>query len=558
MPLVLPVLVLLLLGGVTLANRSMNSYLMAAKQSDAQGARQAAEGGLSRVLSALNPYGKGASDPYLSYLLGTRWEAGSGWRLASEESSAVREILRTCRISEQGLRGQRPPSPSVVSSLLRGAVGPTDSGGSVLRYEVLDYEPPEPPSQSSDNRDLPSDCADFTSVSGGTARITVRGWVERGGRQMGSFTLTRTLEVGSSPLAPLAPSWWLENLPGYPIALRIGGTGTGVEQLRSKVYVDPDPDRSDADVQEVDLSSTDPPKTLVDAIGKLRPLCESCSAAADVDELPPLPSGSAPNPDLPLYPFDTDSPPITPVSIPASGPGASPVELPYTSGGEIDASRGCVRSEDSLPSRPGEVDCWISGVAAGVTLHVNTTLRPVNLIITGDVGSSALPVVIKHRYDGKFFDHNDPEADLKIPLRLKWNRLRIFGIKPTDAESCSVSQSAYINPAFTPRTASASSPSGYSSSLAGAFVWLPRGLLDYRGAGGSPVAVPTGHQLLSSWWVCNLSLNLSEPLDFILPLYGNPESLSAILPGGFGEAGSFTADPRFSVYPTLLRIRSVY
>jgi hypothetical protein len=84
---------------------------------------------------------------------------------------------------------------------------------------------------------------------------------------------------------------------------------------------------------------------------------------------------------------------------------------------------------------------------------------------------------------------------------------------------------------------------------------LPDGDLTY----GLPTeAAPSPSGILSSWWVCNLDINFSGKMNFILPLYGNPDALAAILPGGYVKNGMFTVDSRFPVYPTMLRIRSVY
>lgn len=184
-------------------------------------------------------------------------------------------------------------------------------------------------------------------------------------------------------------------------------------------------------------------------------------------------------------------------------------------------------------------------------------------------------MTIKHRVGATFYDHTNRA------IRPLWNRLRIFGIKPNaPPPNATPLQTFYIRA----RESSSASPS-----LAGTFVWLPRGNLRYgnnnNGAGNvytissttpptciaSP-AEPAPTELLSSWWLGsmngnapqpgNLTLNLTGPMRFILPLYGNPEAVSGLLPGGYfrGPANNpeFVADSRFGVYPLLHRIRSAY
>jgi hypothetical protein len=83
---------------------------------------------------------------------------------------------------------------------------------------------------------------------------------------------------------------------------------------------------------------------------------------------------------------------------------------------------------------------------------------------------------------------------------------------------------------------------------------LPRGQLTYGVAGDT-----TPQELLGSWWICNLTTNLSQGMSFIMPLYGNPDALTPILPGGYLSAASgFNPDLRFPVYPSLQRIRSAF
>ena len=231
MPLVFPVVLLLILGAVTLASRSTNSYLMATKQSDAQAARQAAESGMSRVLIALNPSAKGATDPYFGFLLASGWDATANrWVVAAPPPN--------CRLSVRGIFSTQ--TAGTPTDLLGGVIG-TPANNTEMRYRIVGYSPPKttpsPPWPPSCNALLDPLTNQPTSLTGGAARISVEGQVWRGGRQVASYTLTRTLDVQGSPFPDLPPAWEaLSFSPGPPIALRITGTAVGVGQLTSAIY----------------------------------------------------------------------------------------------------------------------------------------------------------------------------------------------------------------------------------------------------------------------------------------------------------------------------------
>jgi hypothetical protein len=363
------------------------------------------------------------------------------------------------------------------------------------------------------------------------------------------------VDVESSPMATLDDSWLLARRPGYPIALRIESTGnSGLNKLVSQVYANFGTDKD--------------PVGLSDTFGKLRPLCPTASACnpPPSDKVTTLPTGTYANNDLPEFPFSANTTNAK-VSLPKGVTRAvitqSKPNYPFTSTPPSLTSleTGCKKSEDIDANRPGEIDCWIDTIQTDltvpnplpITLDVNTNLRPVNLIILGDVGSGINPdksyvsINHKHTVDGVFgaFDHTN------VSSRLNWNRLRIFGRNPNPVGQCTTSATAprqqfYIRANFV---------GSNSTSLAGAFLWLPDGDLTY----GLPTeAAPSPSGILSSWWVCNLDINFSGKMNFILPLYGNPDALAAILPGGYVKNGMFTVDSRFPVYPTMLRIRSVY
>lgn len=577
MPLVFPVVLLLILGAVTLASRSTNSYLAATKQSDARAARQAAESGMSRVITAMNPSAKGASDPYFGFLLASSWAADT-WVVATRDAAAMRDLLNDCRLSSRGqLASQTTPSLGAYPSLLSGVIG-TARNNTEMRYRVVDYLPPVTASSREGSPPWPASCGAFLnpttkeppSLTGGSAQISVEGQLWRNGRQVASHVLTRTLDVQGAPFPDLPANWeTLAFRPGPPIALRVTGTVAGEAKLNSAVYPN----------FETDANPTILGPTNRNSIGRLRPMCRACTFQNG--QTTSFPAGDA---DLPqLYPFDTDNPPFPPLRISADKPNY-PFTVPVPDLNKLEAN--CKKTEDIPKRPPGEIDCWITTIGPSLNLSVNTELRPVNLIITGDVGAQDPPgpvatlpgppiacpkpaskfVTIKHLVKGgTYYDHAD------LSTRPFWNRLRIFGASPT----APTTQTFYIR---------ADKASGHPS-LAGTFVWLPRGNLAYGNRNGGsdniytltfkPAPLPptceespgeaSPGELLSSWWLGSggqsgdLTLNLSGPLDYILPLYGNPDAMSAILPGAYRDAaGEVVADPRFPVYPLQQRIRSIY
>jgi hypothetical protein len=675
LPLVIPAALLLIMGATTLMSRTANSYVVATKQADAQLARDAAESGMNRVLSSMNPFAKHNSDPYLSFLLASRWVADSGvayntgvsgsaavrsgWRLTTQGQSTVRSILRQCGLSDRGLHpNQLPPSSSQsYADLLSGAIGPTGSlTGTQLRYLVTDYVPPSRPDSSVV---WPTECDDFSSFSGGSAQISVEGRVIRNGRLVSRYTLTRTIDVQGWPLVNVPASWVPSGYPGPPVGLRIGGTATNLLYMQSAFYLF---DFSNT-VNYNDLSGAQLPMCrnycpngqVYNNILPGRPGVETRVPIADV-----IPANDA---DLPRYPFDTSNPPsgIVPLQINESRP-----NYPYMSAGNSSTSNLFPECRDSQTansnsprdSRQAEIDCWIESIGipqevssvgydrttnlftltlrsgarydlrtgsrlevdvktgslsspnpwrgtvtssggspqvitftpdvqppasvstystpaspspnmtivspdngvsgtSPLTLIVNTEARPVNLIITGNVGTPAARdfVVLKHlvrESPAQRYVH----SIAGVNVRSAWSRLRIFGLsRPSSMTACPATpgQTFYINPE--PVVAA----NGEESSLGGAFLWMPQGALVY---GTTGLTYP--QQFLSVWWLCNLDISglpHSRPtrMTFITPLNGHPEVMEAVLPGGFQSAsGTFIPDLRFPVYPSLLRIRSAF
>ena len=648
LPLVVPAALLLILGAITLMSRTTSSYLAITKQSDAQAARQAAESGMNRVLGALNPMAKFSSDPYLSFLLASRWESGvdakgttyfvdvagesvprMGWRLTTLERAEAQALLSQCGLS---IRGQHPKSLPPANAtgyqdILSGGLGPQGASTKTqLRYRVTDYVAPmRPPSALA----WPSVCEDFTTLSGGSAQISVEGRVIRNGRLVSHYTLTRTIDVQGWPLPNLPASWMERSVyPGPPFGLRIGGKATNLNSNVSGI-------RITTGYFDNFQTSTD----VSDHFGFDRAPCRDCTAGAPTNGLLTftpstdiIPAGDV---DLPRYPFITSAPPsgLTAKQLNDSNP-----NYPYVASGSTTLVDECRLSESINLGRPNEIDCWIQSVgipatvarigytklgnvatitldttarydvqlgnkikveikngplkdlplvgtvtgvssstptqisfapdtqptsdvssyatspsgsatvspANPITITVNTQARPVNLILLGNVGTSTSRVSIKSRVkDSQNFVH-----DLTANVRSSWNRLRLFGLMANGSAcgSPSPSQYVYIRPNL-----EGSADAG-DASLAGTFVWLPRGELHYGNIGETP---PT--QLLSVWWVCNLSVaNLNGSMTLISPLKGNHDAVGGLLTGGYSVAGIFTPDLRFPVYPSLQRIRSAY
>lgn len=387
LPLVIPAALLLLMGATTLMSRTANSYLVATKQSDAQLAREAAESGMNRVLSGLNPYAKLTTDPYVSFLLASRWVADSGvqyntgvagspavrsgWRLTSLGQSTVVNLLKQCGLSDHGQHpNQLPPnSADVYKNILSGAIGASGSlTGTQLRYMVTDYVPPVQPNPS----DWPTECSDFTTLSGGSAQISVEGRVIRNGKLVSRYTLTRTIDVLGWPLVNVPASWVTSAMPGPPVGLRIGGTATSLANIQSGYYQIFSESANYSDLK----------------FGQSLPMCRNqCPNGWPYDpsllkyptiETRPLVISEvipAKDPDLPRYPYTTSVPPsdILPRQI-----NESRANYPYVLSGNTSTSnlfpecRHSLSPDSNRPrgSRLSEIDCWIDSI--GVPQEVSS------------------------------------------------------------------------------------------------------------------------------------------------------------------------------------------
>ncbi len=666
LPLVIPAALLLLMGAITLMSRTTNSYLVATKQSDAQLAREAAESGMSRVLSTLNPFAKHRTLPYVSFLLASRWVADTGvdlhsglvgvtagkagWRLTNMSQASVRSLLRQCGLSDRGQHpNQLPPNtPLIYRNLLSGSIGSLGTNtGTQLHFLVTDYVPPARPASPS-GMAWPSECEDFTTLSGGSAQISVEGRVIRGGKLVARYTLTRMIDVQGWPLVNL-PEVWMGAYPGPPAGLRIAGTATSLGMMQSAFYENfsTDVNLSPKPVRQLPLCLNSCPAGRPYPYNALNLNDPTIEYRVPTDQIVP-----ANDMDLPRYPFITTSPPVGIVPLQIN---ESRLNYPYRSAGNTSNSnlypecRDSQAADPSRPreSRPSEIDCWITsiGVPAQVSdaaydktnnrftitlasrfdvqpgtrikvdvktgplkgsgpwsgtvtssagdpqqitftpdvqpadtvttyatpgslvspdtsltrplvLTVNTETRPVNLIITGNVGTPAAAdfVVLKNlvrESPAQRYVH----AINGVNVRGSWTRLRIFGQMRPPSSSCPATpaQTFYIRP--DPLVG----PNGEESSLAGSLLWLPQGALVYGTAG---LAYP--QELLTVWWLCNLDISglpTSRPtrMTFITPLNGNPEVLEALFPGGFlSGSGEFIPDLRFPVYPSLQRIRSTF
>lgn len=676
LPLIIPAALLLILGAATLMSRTTTSYLATTKQSDAQAARQAAESGMNRVLGALNPYAKFSTDPYLSFLMATRWvpntgvtyvkdvtddkdEVKAGWKLTTMGRTDVQALLRRCGLSDRGQHpNQLPPADQTgYIDLLSGGLGPQGTGTKTqLRYRVTDYVPPARPASTAA---WPTECEEFTTLAGGSAQISVEGRVIRDGRLVARYTLTRAFDVQGWPLLNLPVTWLTSKkaFPGPPTGLRIGGVASGwgstdpttgklISNFRYKTFVISNTTDNFLTAEEVKTVESGLPQCNLFGCPHI---AEDFPVQRDVAITEIIPAGDA---DLPRYPFETDvnlrPPGITPFTIATSDSNypyiaAASSSLDANGDGLADECRVSETVNSNRPNeiRPNEIDCWIQGIARSgvlidrasydaasntatlqfngrspfkvgdkinvdikpgthknlngtdltvttvprsnqiqfkpisplgsdlsdastpnstvtsaspITLTVNTQSRPVNLIVLGNVGTSSDSVSIKHKVRESPTQINFVHAISSIfNVRSSWNRLRLFGLKSTGA-ACSADQTFYIRPDVTPSPNITDALNGQESSLAGSFVWLPRGALVY---GESSSVLPK--RLLSVWWVCNLTIgNPIGEMMLISPLAGNPDAIEAFLPGGYFSGGVFTPDVRFPTYPTLQRIRSAF
>lgn len=403
LPLIIPAAILLVMGATSLMSRTANSILVTTKQTDAQLAREAAESGMNRVLSSLNPYAKHNSDPYVSFLLASNWvpDSGvnyntgvadaatvrSGWRLTSLDRSTVRGILRQCGLSERGLHtNQQPPNTSqTYADLFSGAIGATGAlTGTQLRYMVTDYVPPARPAS---RVDWPTECNDFASLGGGTAQISVEGRVIRNRTLVARYTLTRTIDVQSWSLVNVPTSWVPNAYPGPPVGLRIGGAAGNLGRMQTSYYLTNFTENLDltglSGVSMPMCRNFCPNGQPFNTVRSTSPGVEMRVPSADV-----IPANDA---DLPRYPYNTSLAPfgLVPLQI-----NESRLNYPYRSAGNSSTSNLYPECRDSQSanqnsprdSRQGEIDCWIesigvrqevASVAYNKTTNVFTlTLRP--------------------------------------------------------------------------------------------------------------------------------------------------------------------------------------
>lgn len=594
MPLVLPVILLLILGAVTLASRSSSSFLAASKQSDAQAARQAAESGLNRVLRVLTPYAKNDGDPYLSFLLFANFTKAvgsqpAGWAITKLGLSQadIEERLRRCRLARIGPRPtvRVTASASVYDRLISDVIGTTANGKRTLRYTIVDYIPPPTA------KPLPSECSNFSTVTGGSALITIEGSVWLANKKLASQTITRTVEVDAVPAFEWDQTFF--PFPGPPIGLRISNKGTELGNMTNSFYRE-----INQDSEPTQMDPTQDP-TLDPKLG-LRPQCRSCSPAPKngTSNFFPAPLFTTPPPtdpiDLPRFPVAGSAPkalvlnPSAPKIIDSNSPN--------------DNSLNCAKTRKET-----EISCYIGSITVNQdknfgspyippvgTIRVDTSQYPINLYINGNVGGTSnstgpfletpLPPTTPPTPSAKNLALNDGRVAIEhcvsncsttpvfytntdVKIRPLWNRLRIFGLPSTaqTAQTFLIAGKGSATPAAT--------------SLHGTFVWLPKGSLKvgnptytytYNALTMTSSWIPAKEQIpakkqsppeiLTSWWVENLDLsNLDGKLSLISPFYGNPEAMSAILPGGyFDNSGNFIEDPRFPVYSVLPRPKSTF
>jgi hypothetical protein len=397
LPLIIPAALLLILGATTLMSRTTNSYVAASKRSDAQMAREAAESGMNRVLSALNPFSKHSTDPYLSFLLASRWvpDTGvayttgvtgsptvrAGWRLTTLGQATVRSLLNQCGFSNRGQHpNQVPPvNASGYRDVLSGAIGAQSAvTGNQLRYMVTDYVPPVRPAS---NLTWPTECDDFTTLSGGTAQISVEGRVIRNQRLVSRYTLTRSIDVQGWPLPNFPTSWLTYKVFGPPVGLRIAGTASNLNRLQLGYFAS-----FATDINYSDFSGLSMPQCFNNCAPK--PLAELPYNPVDPGQaamelrIPAADAIPANEADLPRYPFNTDIPPsgITPRQI-----NESRENYPYITPGSTALASECRTSETSdlnrpREARPNEIDCWVESIGVPVTVASAGYVRSTNLV----------------------------------------------------------------------------------------------------------------------------------------------------------------------------------
>ncbi len=446
---------LAMIGGVMMEISRLNYALVASiRTSEARKAMDAAEFGLGAILDDLNTNSN-------SYLLATKFTNPNG---TGTWQSVTGAQLTACGLLE--------PTPAPSANRIAG-VSTNSSGSSValpsdqnVTYSMVSYEPP--PSVTTPS----SGCDMFGNLSGGRARITVRGIVRRGGVEKARFDVDRVITIATSSRPD-------------PNAIGLLITGPASESKLGKPFYIVYDENNDAQVPW----SKGKPSEIGANVN-----CIQCVTDADL-ETKGTSFGNLINGPLPgLPPFPSIPPELAGVA--PKDLGSSYSNYPFTTASPTPGDPLALVSECSWLTVNGvanaEIGCRLGDVNVGGSkkIVVRADVRPLNWFVSGSFIVSG---------SGEFtISDGDSGTPVISDLAQYWRNLRIYG-KPgtpaSDGKNCD--QQITL--------------SG-GGEATGAFMWFPLGKAKISGGN----AGKTTPDFYGALWTCIFNSG-SGNSNFLVP-----------------------------------------
>jgi hypothetical protein len=471
---------LLLSSSAALVAAALTWQTAASRGGIAGQARMAAERGFHEVIDRLN-------DPANGHLLVTNWDsANKNWVTVDSAD------LSTCQISSN-------PLGAVARSEILSKTQAV--GGRQVRYTLTNFTPPRYPSPSNPPTTLPPECrSKFGNLAGGTAQFTIVGEVLQSGVVVSRYQLRRDTTVSS--FRDTTP----DNPPvSGPLAFfGTGGGGSTGFDVKSNTRLALDTSLN------WEYNSAD---------ANINVFCLiNCTGSGSLNDIP----HSKIN--YPLATFTALFPPSPPYSTQLDGVTARAVKAPITNF-PYSSSRPTLNNSNlnsacrlvSLPTMSGTnqdaIACRINSIElAGQEFRVDTSRNdiPVVLYLIGnnkfelkESGSNASSIV-----NTRFRDFRDTQPT-------SWNYLRIFG-DPSSSFSFPIS-SSLTNPNSCNNGSTQYLNLVKGSSINGAFVWLPKGRVDFdainpTSKGSDNYADKSKYALYGALWACKTVLKENSVL----------------------------------------------
>ncbi len=453
---------LAMIGGLILESSRLHYGLSASiRTAEARRAIDAAEFGMEAILDDLNNNNN-------SYLLVTKFTNPNGTGTWQNVSAAN---LSAC--------GLKVPSPAPSANRIAG-VSTNSSSSSValpsdpsVTYSLVSFNPPSGATAPASN------CNMFGNLTGGRARMTVRGTVQRNGAIVASFESTRDVFIrpGGAP----AP----ENNLGLVITGAPSASKTG-----SPFHIVYD-QNGDGAIGTSGSSFTEP-------LGNVN--CILCTSPSDLNtggtSLGSVITGPIPN--FPTFPNLTTDPTYAPLLGVAEAPNLGedysgnpvpyPDNYPYNHPTSTAPSWGLVDGCEYLGASNAEIGCKLSEIKGFGSIKIRADARPVKLFLSG-------AFVVSGGNDLKATDGNaaTPEA---LDALNHWKNVWIYGNPGTpDASASNCGQEVTI--------------SG-SGEAFGARLWFPLGKAKISGGSFG------NKEFIGSLWTCIFNQG-SGNTGFLIP-----------------------------------------